>query len=95
MPLDDLPLLPTHVDVFDAHYRENREANLALVADLRARLKRVEGAGGERYVARHHGRGKLLARERIQRLIDPDGAFLELSPLAACTRKGPPLGGEV
>ena len=55
----------------------------ALVADLRARLQRVEQAGGERYVERHHGRGKLLARERIQRLIDPDGAFLEFSPLAA------------
>ena len=83
MALDDLPLLPTRVDVLDERYRENREANLALVADLRDRLGRVEQAGGERYVERHHARGKLLARERIQRLIDPDGAFLELSPLAA------------
>ena len=83
MALDDLPLLPTRVDVLDERYRENREANLALVDDLRARLGRVEEAGGERYVERHHARGKLLARERIQRLIDPDGAFLELSPLAA------------
>ena len=83
MALDDLPLLPTRVDVLAEGYRENRDANLVLVDDLRARLQRVEQAGGERYVERHHGRGKLLARERIQRLIDPDGAFLEFSPLAA------------
>ena len=83
MPLDDLPVLPSRVDVLGERYRENREANLALAGELRERLRRVEGAGGERYVERHHARGKLLARERIQRLIDPDGAFLELSPLAA------------
>ena len=83
MPWEDLPELPTSVDVLDARYKENREANLALVADLRERLAGVEQAGGEAYVARHRERGKLLARERVQRLIDPDGAFLELSPLAA------------
>jgi acyl-CoA carboxylase subunit beta len=44
--------------------------------------KAVEG-GGEKYVARHHKRGKLLARERVELLIDEGSAFLELSPLAA------------
>jgi acetyl-CoA carboxylase carboxyltransferase component len=39
--------------------------------------------GGPKYVDRHHQRGKLLARERIELLLDPDSAFLELSPLAA------------
>ena len=63
--------------------RVNRAANLELVADLRSRLDKVAQAGGEEYVARHHERGKLLARERIQRLIDPASTFLELSPLAA------------
>ena len=38
--------------------------------------------GGEKYVERHHKRGKLLARERIELLLDPDSPFLELSPLA-------------
>ncbi|MEV0665337.1 carboxyl transferase domain-containing protein [Spirillospora sp. NPDC050365] len=44
--------------------------------------KALEG-GGEKYVARHRKRGKLLARERIELLLDPDSPFLELSPLAA------------
>jgi len=79
----DTPELPTRVDFRDAQYKANRAANLELVADLRARLARVALAGGEEYVRRHHERGKLLARERIQRLIDPGTTFLELSPLAA------------
>nr|WP_245920302.1 carboxyl transferase domain-containing protein [Actinomadura mexicana] len=44
--------------------------------------KALEG-GGEKYVARHRARGKLLARERVELLLDPDSPFLELSPLAA------------
>ncbi|TMR03754.1 acyl-CoA carboxylase subunit beta [Actinomadura soli] len=44
--------------------------------------KALEG-GGEKYVARHRRRGKMLARERIELLLDPDSPFLELSPLAA------------
>ncbi|MEW2360253.1 carboxyl transferase domain-containing protein [Spirillospora sp. NPDC029432] len=39
--------------------------------------------GGEKYVERHRRRGKMLARERIELLLDPDSPFLELSPLAA------------
>ncbi len=44
--------------------------------------KRLAG-GGPKYVERHHARGKLTARERIELLVDPDSPFLELSPLAA------------
>jgi len=83
MEWHDTPELPTRVDLRDPLYKRNREANLALVTDLRERLARVARGGGEEYVARHHERGKLLARERIQRLIDPATTFLELSPLAA------------
>jgi len=79
----DVPELPTRVDVRDQQYKANRRTNLALAAFLRARLDRVGQAGGDEYVRRHHERGKLLARERIQRLIDPLTPFLELSPLAA------------
>ena len=60
-----------------------REGHLELIADLEARLERVRAGGGERAVERHHARGKLLARERIERLCDPGAPFLELSPLAA------------
>src|SRR6059036_2242276 len=55
----------------------------ALVAELRARTAEVARGGGEHAVERHRSRGKLTARERIDRLVDPDTAFLELSPLAA------------
>src|SRR6184192_544759 len=55
----------------------------ALVADLRARTATVAAGGGERAVARHRSRGKLLARERIDLLVDPGTAFLELNALAA------------
>jgi acetyl-CoA carboxylase carboxyltransferase component len=55
----------------------------ALVKELRARTATVAAGGGERAVARHRERGKLLARERIDRLVDPGTAFLELNALAA------------
>src|SRR5215813_13627817 len=55
----------------------------ALVAELRERTAQVARGGGERAVERHRSRGKLLARERIDRLLDPGTAFLELGALAA------------
>src|SRR5438132_12125174 len=54
-----------------------------LVAELRERTAEVARGGGERTVGRHRERGKLLARERIDRLVDPGSAFLELGALAA------------
>src|SRR5881398_3611488 len=54
-----------------------------LVAELRERTAQVALGGGERAVERHRSRGKLTARERVDHLVDPDTAFLELSPLAA------------
>src|SRR5499427_8040803 len=55
----------------------------ALVAELRGRTAQVARGGGEKSLERHRSRGKLTARERIDRLVDPGGAFLELSALAA------------
>ena len=55
----------------------------ALVADLREQLERVRLGGGEKARARHTSRGKLLPRERVDRLLDQGAPFLELSPLAA------------
>src|SRR5436190_21058027 len=54
-----------------------------LVAELRECTARVASGGGEKAVERHRSRGKLPARERIDRLVDPGSAFLELSALAA------------
>jgi 3-methylcrotonyl-CoA carboxylase beta subunit len=55
----------------------------ALVEDLRARLSAARQGGSEAARARHLARGKLLARDRVDRLLDPGSPFLELSPLAA------------
>ncbi|RIK43662.1 MAG: methylcrotonoyl-CoA carboxylase [Chloroflexi bacterium] len=60
-----------------------REANLHLVADLQARLQRAGQGGGPEAQERSRRRGKLPVRERIDRVLDPGSAFLELSPLAA------------
>jgi acetyl-CoA carboxylase carboxyltransferase component len=60
----------------------NREAMLAKVAELEAEVAKAVAGGGEKYVDRHHARGRLLPRERIELLVDEGSAFLELSPLA-------------
>src|SRR5947199_914477 len=54
-----------------------------LLEELRERTEQIAAGGGEKAVERHRSRGKLLARERIDRLVDPATAFLELSALAA------------
>src|SRR6266404_1559247 len=55
----------------------------ALVGELRERTAEVARGGGEAAVERHRSRGKMTARERIDRLVDPGSAFLELNALAA------------
>ena len=60
----------------------NREAMLEKLADLDTEHAKAVAGGGERSVDRHHKRGKLLPRERIELLVDEGSAFLELSPLA-------------
>ena len=59
-----------------------RSAMLAKLAELDAEHAKAVAGGGQKYVDRHHARGKLMPRERIELLIDPGSAFLELSPLA-------------
>jgi acetyl-CoA carboxylase carboxyltransferase component len=68
----------------------NGEAYTAAASVAESRLEEIEaelakalGGGGPKYVERHHTRGKLTARERIELLIDADAPFLELCPLAA------------
>ncbi|HTV50685.1 MAG TPA: carboxyl transferase domain-containing protein [Steroidobacteraceae bacterium] len=71
------------VDPTDTRYRANAERMSALVAELRSQLERARAGGGADAQQRHRSRGKLLPRERIERLLDPGSPFLELSPLAA------------
>jgi acetyl-CoA carboxylase carboxyltransferase component len=76
-------MLPTNVDTSASDFQENAAIMRGLVAELRERLKHVAQGGGEVAIERHRSRGKLLARERIDLLLDPGTPFLELSPLAA------------
>jgi acetyl-CoA carboxylase carboxyltransferase component len=64
-------------------FKERREHHLGLRDELRAHMDEVRKHGSERLVLKHHERGKLLARERVDVLLDPDSPFLELSALAA------------
>jgi acetyl-CoA carboxylase carboxyltransferase component len=76
-------ILETRVDRGSEEFAANRARMEELVAELRERSARVAEGGGGEAVERHHSRGKLLARERIEALLDPSSAFLELNALAA------------
>jgi acetyl-CoA carboxylase carboxyltransferase component len=76
-------ILESRADRGAAEFAANRARMQELVAELRERTAEVAEGGGPEAIERHRSRGKLLARERIDRLVDPDSAFLELSALAA------------
>jgi 3-methylcrotonyl-CoA carboxylase beta subunit len=78
-----LPQLRSAIDPASQECRRRRAANEALVAELRARLAAAAAGGPEPARLRHRQRNKLLARERVDALVDPASPFLELSPLAA------------
>jgi 3-methylcrotonyl-CoA carboxylase beta subunit len=78
-----MTVLRSEIDTRGADFAANDAAMRALVADLRAEVAKAAEGGGAAAVARHVGRGKLLARERVRGLIDPGSPFLELSQLAA------------
>ncbi|MEY9184606.1 3-methylcrotonyl-CoA carboxylase beta subunit [Bradyrhizobium sp. USDA 326] len=77
--------MPLHssIDPSSSDFARNSEAMRGLVADLREKLSQVAGGGGEVSRNRHTARGKMLARQRVDLLVDPGTSFLELSPLAA------------
>ncbi|HVC69408.1 MAG TPA: carboxyl transferase domain-containing protein [Acidimicrobiales bacterium] len=78
-----MPVLSSCVDPASEVYRQNRQAMESALEEVNSQLDIARGGGGERYVERHRSRGKFLARERIELLLDPDAPFLELAPLAA------------
>ena len=87
-------VLRTRVDPASADHAANREAMLVALAELDAEHSKALAAGGQASIERHHRRGKLLPRERIELLVDQDSPFLELSPLAAWGTEYP-LGASV
>jgi acetyl-CoA carboxylase carboxyltransferase component len=76
-------VLSSQVERGSDDFSRRHERMAALVAELRERTAAVARGGGERATERHRGRGKLPVRERVDRLVDPDTAFLELGALAA------------
>lgn len=75
--------LESKVDTKSLEYKENYEHMKRLVAEYKAILKEVQQGGPPQYRELHKKRGKLLVRERLERLFDKNTPFLELSPLAA------------
>ncbi len=70
------------VETRSEDFRRNQAAMQALVDDLKAKAAVIRQGGGEKARDRHTGRGKLLPRDRVDRLIDPGAPFLELSQFA-------------
>ncbi len=78
-----MTVLRSKLDTSSEAYAENLSAMQVMWDEVAAAMESVPAIGGQRYVDRHHKRGKMLVRERIEALIDPNTPFLELSPLAA------------
>src|SRR5437773_1572072 len=75
--------IESHVGRTSSDFQENAQYFQQLLDQLQQRIQQVQQGGGEDAVAKHRQRNKLLARERINLLCDPNTPFLELSPLAA------------
>jgi 3-methylcrotonyl-CoA carboxylase beta subunit len=78
-----MPVLASRINPRTEEFAANAAAMRALVDDLNATLAKVAEGGGADARSKHTARGKLLPRERIERLLDPDTPFLEIAPLAA------------
>src|SRR5262245_52073163 len=75
--------LESNLDTKSPEFKANAQHHCALANELKQRLATIRQGGGAESVQRHTSRGKLFVRERVERLLDPGTAFLELSPLAA------------
>jgi len=78
-----MSVLESRIDVSSAEFRESLEHMSGLEAELRERLAAARAGGGAEAVKRQREQGKLLARERIEKLLDPGSPFLEIGALAA------------
>src|SRR5581483_10679419 len=78
-----MAIIETHIDRNSPEFQENNAYSLQLIEQLTQHVEQVQQGGGADAIAKHRKRDKMLARERIQLLCDPDTPFLEFSPLAA------------
>ena len=81
--------IKSRLDTRTEEYRQNLAAMQAMWDEVADLLATVPGIGGERYVDRHRRRGKMLVRERVEALVDPDTPLLELQPLAGWGTQDP------
>ncbi|NEA61519.1 carboxyl transferase domain-containing protein [Streptomyces sp. SID12488] len=81
--MQEAPELHSAADPASEAWRANEAAHRALVGELHGKLAAARLGGGEKARNRHTARGKLLPRERVDRLLDPGSPFLEIAPLAA------------
>src|SRR3954469_25863835 len=78
------PRIDSEIVADNEQFRARSEHNRALAAKLRADVAKAARGGTEKHRERHVSRGKLLPRDRVERLLDPGSPFLEISQLAAC-----------
>ena len=78
------PKIETRIVPDDEQFRVRDAHNRALVEKLRGDVAEAAKGGSEKHRKRHVERGKLLPRERVERLLDPGSPFLEIGQLAAC-----------
>src|ERR1700753_1798696 len=78
-----MPVLKSRADTASEAYQANRAGQLAAIAALNEQVELARAGGGPQYAERHRKRGRLLARERVELLVDRDSPLLELSSLAA------------
>jgi 3-methylcrotonyl-CoA carboxylase beta subunit len=78
-----MEILKSSIDSSSVNYKENETYHHGLREELRSKIQKVKTYGGEKYVEKHRSRNKLLARERIEKILDEGSPFLELSALAA------------
>src|SRR6476659_4549503 len=79
----DVPQIKSAISPNSPAFKANAEAMGKLTAELKDKMATAALGGDEKSRKRHTERGKLLPRERVERLMDPGSTFLELSPLAA------------
>ncbi|KAI3630474.1 hypothetical protein MIR68_011909 [Amoeboaphelidium protococcarum] len=79
---DQSNVIPNSVDITSPEFKENQQRMNELVRELHDQVETVKLGGGESARKRHVSRNKLLPRDRVERLLDPNSPFLELSQLA-------------
>lgn len=77
-----MPIIKSQLDLNSEKYQNNEKNALERDKELYALIEKIAQGGGSKAQTLHHARGKLLVRERINKLLDPHSPFLELSPLA-------------